>query len=67
MIWVGATMRRFVPLAGLLLLIPVALAPAQPKPPEMKDKPKLIVASPIGVAPGKTSKLTAEVTPDDPA
>src|SRR5437588_11819034 len=51
-------MRGPVLFVGLLLLIPVAFAPAQPKPPEMKDNPKLIVASPIGVAPGKTSKLT---------
>lgn len=41
--------------AGLLLLVPVAVG--QPKPPDKKDLPKLIVAVPIGVAPGKTSKL----------
>jgi hypothetical protein len=39
-----------------LLLAPIA--PAQPKPSKNKDQPKLVVASPLGVAPGKTSKLT---------
>jgi hypothetical protein len=51
-------MRGPVLFVGLLLLAPIAFAPAQPKPPDMKDKPRLIVAAPIGVAPGKTSKLT---------
>jgi hypothetical protein len=51
-------MNRLVALAIILLLFSAAFVPGQPKPPDMKDKPKLIVAIPIGVAPGKTSKLT---------
>jgi hypothetical protein len=51
-------MRRTVPFVGLLVLLPAGFAPAQGKPADMKDKPKLIVAMPIGVMPGKTSKLT---------
>jgi len=51
-------MRRIVPFVGLFLLIPVAFAPGQPKPPDMKDKPKVVVAIPLAVPPGATTKLT---------
>jgi Bacterial pre-peptidase C-terminal domain len=54
----GENMRRLVTLALALLLMPAAFAPAQPKPPDVKDKPKIVVALPLGVVPGKTSKLT---------
>jgi hypothetical protein len=40
------------------MLLPVGLAPGQGKPPDGKDRPKLIVAVPVAVMPGKTSKVT---------
>ena len=49
-------MRHLILVVGLFLV--VAFAYGQPKPPDQKDLPKLIVAVPIGVAPGKSSKLT---------
>jgi hypothetical protein len=51
-------MGRIVPLLIALLLLPTGLAPGQGKPADGKDKPKLIVAVPVAVMPGKTSKVT---------
>jgi hypothetical protein len=39
----------------VLLLLPLPLA--QPKKPAPKDLPKVLLATPFGVVPGKTSKL----------
>jgi hypothetical protein len=39
------------------MLLPAGLAPGQRKPADGKDKPKLVVAVPIAVMPGKTSKV----------
>ncbi len=44
--------------AVAFLLLPVSLLLAQPKKPAAKDQPKVLMAAPFGVAPGKTSKLT---------
>jgi hypothetical protein len=49
-------MRRAIVFVILFLLVPIA--PAQPRPPDTKDKPKIVVAIPLGVVPGKMSKLT---------
>src|SRR4051812_42766416 len=48
-------MRRF--LLCLLLLSPLPAAVAQKKD-KPKDQPKVILAQPFGVAPGKATKLT---------
>jgi hypothetical protein len=41
----------------VLLLLPLPLLVAQPKQPMPKDQPKVLMALPFGIAPGKTSKL----------
>ncbi len=50
-------MRPLATISLALILFPVSFAPGQPKPPTPNDQPKLVVAIPLGVAPGKTSKL----------
>ncbi len=42
----------------VLLLLPASVVLAQRKKPMPKDQPKVLVALPLGVPPGKTSKLT---------
>ncbi len=46
------------PFLTLTLLILVGLAPAQPKKPDPKDAPRVLMALPFGVAPGKATKVT---------
>jgi hypothetical protein len=44
--------------AGLVDLTGSAMAPAEDKPPENKDQPKVLLAAPLGLPLGATTKLT---------
>ena len=46
------------PFLALTLLILVGLAPAQPKKPDAKDAPRVLMAQPFGVVPDKATKVT---------
>ena len=50
-------MRRAAFLVAIVLSLPLALAPAQQKPPEKKDQPRTLVCAPLGVVPGAETKL----------
>ena len=53
----GGTMRRVGLLIVGVLWLTAADAPGQPKPPPPKDQPKVLVANPLGLVPGKTTKV----------
>jgi hypothetical protein len=53
--------RRWPRISVLLFLLSLVLSPfvlGQPKPPEAKDQPKIVIAVPLAVKPGGTTRLT---------